>query len=647
MPFGSPIAGASPRGVFRHPLLAVLCLALAAPAQAGWFSHKPAATGPSAPASASVMADALDATSGASAAATTSAPTATPADAPAATAVPVTVTEAAGASANAAIPANLDRLPQTPGNSTLENLGDDAVTADNDGLTSGEAAADDADGEGSDPYDEFEVVLPSVEESDLDDSEVGNGQYSAEELAAMGNLWDRLRKGAGIDTSLDNERIEIQRNWYLKNSTYLDRMARRATRYLHHTISEAEKRGMPAELALLPIIESAYDPFAYSHANAAGMWQFIPGTARYMGVKQNDWFDGRRDVLESTRAAYDFLELLYRKFGDWQHVLAAYNAGPGAVQRAINRNQAAGLPTDFWSLRLPAETRSYVPRFLAVAQIIKDPEAYGVNLRPVLNQPFFRVISINSQVDMPQAASLAGVSLKEFYQLNPGFKRQFTDPEGPHRLLVPAGLPDDFEADIAALPVPNATLAQHYTVKRGDTLYKVARQFGMTPQALRELNKLSSDKLAAGRTLTIARGNVSPEYLALRQEMKLDRSPLAPRQVVKSKIYKVKRGDTLGSIARRHGVSVKALAKLNGIGTRAKLRPGQVLTLKQVKTTTRFAKAGKGTQKITYKVKKGDTLSSIARRHNVSVKQIQGWNGKRSTINPGQKLVLHLGKRVR
>lgn len=626
MPSGSPITGITPRGIHCRSLIAALWLALATPAQAGWFSSKPE----EAPA-----------------------PATTPAAVPAAAAV--SVAEAADTSAHAPIPASLDHLPDTPGNSTLELLGEEADPADGAGADGEETAAAAAGTEGSDaegdPYDEFEVVLPSVEESDLDDSEVAAGQYSAEELAALGNLWDRLRKGAQIDTTVDNERIEVQRNWYLKNSTYLDRMARRATRYLHYTVSEAEKRNMPTELALLPIIESAYDPFAYSHANAAGMWQFIPGTARFMGVKQNEWFDGRRDVIESTRAAYDFLSLLYRKFGDWQQVLAAYNAGPGAVQRAIDRNRADGLPTDFWSLRLPAETRSYVPRFLAMAQIVKTPEAYGVDLRPVLNQPFFRVISIQRQVDMPQAASIAGLSLKEFYQLNPGFKRQSTDPDGPHRLLVPAGLPPDFEADIAALPAPQATLAQLYTVKRGDTLFKVARQFGMAPQALRELNKLSSDKLAAGRTLTIARGNVSTEYLALRQEMKLDRSPLAPRQVVKRKIYKVKRGDTLGAIARRHGLSVKALARLNGMGTRAKLRPGQVLTLKQVKATTRVATAPKGMRKITYKVKKGDTLSSIARRHNVSVKQIRNWNGKRNTINPGQALVIYAagrgGKRAR
>lgn len=622
MPFGPHSAGRCLRGAALRPLAAALLLALTTPAQAGWFSRK--------------------------------APE--PAVQPETSATPISTLDATTAAGSVGIPAATDTLPDTPGNSALEQI-EGAATADEageDAVADGDAERDadadtnaDAVAEDEADADEDVVLLPSVEESDLQDDQP-QGQYSAEELAALGNLWDRLRAGAGIDTSVDNERIEIQRGWYLKNGDYLDRMSRRANRYLYHTVSEAERRGMPTELALLPIIESAYDPFAYSHANAAGMWQFIPGTARIMGVKQNEWFDGRRDIIDSTRAAYDFLSLLYRKFNDWQLVLAAYNAGPGAVQRAIERNRAAGLPTDFWNLRLPAETRSYVPRFLAVAQIVKTPEAYGATLRPVLNQPYFRAISVRSQVDMPQAASIAGVSLKEFYQLNPGFKRQATDPEGPHRLLVPAALPLDFEADIAALPVPETVVTQTHTVARGETLFGVARKYGLSAAALREMNRLKSDRLGQGQVLTIARGNASPEYLALRQEMKLDRSPLASRSVVKSKIYKVKRGDTLGSIARRHGVSIKTLARLNHISSRAKLRPGQVLTVKQVRTKAVAKSTGKGkkgARRITYKVKKGDTLSSIGRRYNVSVKEIRRWNGASSKLNPGQGLVLYVASR--
>lgn len=615
MPFGPLFARRPLRGFAMRPLAAALCLGLAVPAQAGWFSHK--TEPPSAPAPAAVADQPPPGTS-------------------------ISTLDAASTAASAAIPANPDELTSAPGNSTLEISGEDDAAGADAGATTDQGAAAAGAAKADANGDEDEIVLPSVEESDLDDSDMPLGQYSAEELASLGNLWERLRRGAQLDTSIENERIEIQRNWYVKNSGYIERMSRRATRYLYYTISEAERRNLPTELALLPVIESAYDPFAYSHADAAGMWQFIPGTARIMGVKQNEWFDGRRDIIESTRAAYDFLSLLYKKFGDWQLVLAAYNAGPGAVQRAIERNQAEGLPTDFWSLRLPAETRSYVPRFLAVAQIVKTPEAYGVYLRPVLNQPFFRAISLHGQVDMPEAASIAGVSLKEFYQLNPGFKRQATDPEGPHRLLVPAGLPPDFEADIAALPVPQDSVTQTYKVKKGDTLFRIARHFGMTPAALREINRLKSDRVPMGKVLTIARGNASPEYLVLRQEMKLDRSPMAPRKVLVSKIYTVRKGDTLGSVARRHGVSVKTLARLNHLGTRSTLRPGQVLTIKQVKATTRVADGGGGLRKITYKVRKGDTLSSIARRQKVTVRQLDSWNGKHGKLSPGQSLVIYV-----
>lgn len=491
------------------------------------------------------------------------------------------------------------------------------------------------------------VLLPNVEESALGEVDGPDAQLDPAELAAKGDVWERMRAGFQMDISEDNERIAVQRNWYLQHGDYLDRMALRATRYLHYTVTEAEKRGLPTELALLPIIESAYDPFAYSHASAAGMWQFIPGTGKIFGLKQNWWYDGRRDVIESTRAAYDFLGMLYTRFGDWQLVLAAYNAGPGAVQRAINRNLAAGLPTDFWSLKLPAETRAYVPRFIAVAQVIKSPESFGRSLRPVVNQAFFRAITTNGQIDMTAAAQIAGVSLKEFYQLNPGYNRWATDPEGPHRLLVPASLPQDFEAQISALPVPENVAAKTYKVKKGDTLYRVSRKFGLTPDEFKRLNSLKSNNLPTGRTLTITRANISPEFIALNQEMHLDHMDSVSGNSKVSKSYKVRRGDTLASIARRHGLSAKSLARWNSMSTRSHIRTGQRLTLQADQQTGRQRLARVGNKKgsrevksIHYQVKKGDTLASISRRYNISVKQIKQWNVSSHKLQPGQGLVL-------
>jgi membrane-bound lytic murein transglycosylase D len=611
MPFGNQSSWPTLARHGKSALAAAIFLGLAAQSHAGWFGRKSAEPRPE------------------EVAVVEHSP------------VAISALAATDSSSGATIEARSEALPETPGNSEL----DQGLATDNtldDPATTEDAAQEE------DDKDESVVLLPNVEESEVNGLDTADLNYSAEELAARGDLWERLRKGFQMETSVDNERIEIQRNWYLRNSDYLNRMALRASRYLHYTVGEAEKRNLPTELALLPVIESAYDPFAYSHAHAAGMWQFIPGTARIMGVKQNEWFDGRRDILESTRAAYDFLTMLYQKFGDWQLALAAYNAGPGAVQRAINRNQEAGLPTDFWSLKLPAETRSYVPRFLAMAQIVKSPESFGVSLRPVLNQPFFRVINTKGQVDLPQAAQIAGISLRELFQLNPGFKRQATDPEGPHRLLVPAALPQDFESDIAALHPPALVATETYKVRKGDTLYRVARKHNVNPADLKRLNGLKSDRLPVGRVLTIARGNASPEFLALRSELKLDRT-YSPVKVVRSKVYKVRRGDTLMSIARRHGISAKALARMNGMSTKTKVRAGQFLTVRQVKASgkQRVASTAKGkkagVRKIRYEVRRGDTLASIGKRYKVSIKQIKRWNASSSKLRPGQDLVLFVG----
>lgn len=633
MPFGFFFSGRFLRGFAIRPLAAALSLALVAPAHAGWFSHKEKQPSAEIPVDSSIAESSNDSA------------TAPKSDNghPQAGGQAISALQASHLDSDTPAAAQEEQaLPQVPGNSAddLSLSGDDANT--DDGTDDNPDQASDAD-QGDDSV----VLLPNVQESDLDDTDTPDGQYSPEELAALGDLWERLRHGFQMDTSIDNDRIAVQRDWYLKNQDYLARMARRANRYLYYTVSEAEKRNLPTELALLPIIESAYDPFAYSHADAAGMWQFIPGTARIMGLKLNNWFDGRRDIVESTRAAYDFLSLLYGKFGDWQLALAAYNAGPGAVQRAIDRNRAIGRPTDFWSLRLPAETRAYVPRFLAVAQIVKSPESFGAKLRPVLNQPFFRAITVKGQVDLTKAADMAGISLKEMYQLNAGFKQQATDPEGPHRLLVPAALPEDFAADIAALPVPQQVVAETYRVRRGDTLYAVARRFHVQPAELKRINNLKSNRLVAGHALTITRANVSPQFLALRNEMHLDRSSYSARPV-RSVVYKVRRGDTLGSIARRHGMTVKTLARLNGISPRATIRNGQHLTVKASPraSSRRVASASHRSRskprKIHYQVRHGDTLSSISRRYNVSVKQIKNWNRSHNTLHPGQGLVLYV-----
>ena len=265
-----------------------------------------------------------------------------------------------------------------------------------------------------------------------------------------GDVWKRMTVGFKMNLDYQHPRINAQRSWFISRQPYLDRLSARASRYLYHTVKEAERRGLPTELALLPVIESSYDPAATSSAAAAGLWQFIPSTGRIYGLQQNAGYDGRRDVVESTRAAYEFLGSLYNQFGSWELALAAYNAGPGRIQQAINRNKAAGLPTDYWSLRLPEETMNYVPRFLAVAQMIKNQQQYGVSLPPIANRPHFREVAVGP-VSLNDIAQITGLSRAELYQLNPGHRGERIDVSSPQRIIIPADLSPTVDARLLKL----------------------------------------------------------------------------------------------------------------------------------------------------------------------------------------------------
>ncbi len=268
-----------------------------------------------------------------------------------------------------------------------------------------------------------------------------------------GDVWRRMTVGFKLNLNVQNSRINAQRSWFISRQPYLDRLSARASRYLYYTVKEAERRGLPTELALLPVIESSYDPAATSSAAAAGLWQFIPSTGKIYGLRQSDLYDGRRDVVESTRAAYEYLSSLYNQFGSWELALASYNAGPGRIQQAINRNIAAGLPTDYWSLRLPEETMNYVPRFLAVAQMIKSPQQYNVNLPAIANRPHFREVSIPGAINLDELSRLTGVSRGELYALNPAHRGNFTDPLAPRRILIPNDVNQLVDSKISTMQV--------------------------------------------------------------------------------------------------------------------------------------------------------------------------------------------------
>ena len=290
--------------------------------------------------------------------------------------------------------------------------------------------------------DALENLLQATDMSMVEGDELAIQRY--------GNLWDRIRRGYRMN-DITNARIEAQKSWFYTRQSYLDRLTARASRYLHHTVAEAERRGIPSELALLPIIESSYDPSATSNAAAAGLWQFIPSTGRIYGLNQSASYDGRRDVIESTRAAYDFLTSLYNQFGSWELALAAYNAGPGRVSRAIRANQEQGLPTDYWSLKLPTETMNYVPRFLAIAQIVKAPNSYGIHLPAIANRNHFRTVPVNYGVNLSEVASITGVAVDELRLLNPALLNQTVDEIGPNRIVIPDSLPSQMDAQLSAL----------------------------------------------------------------------------------------------------------------------------------------------------------------------------------------------------
>lgn len=474
------------------------------------------------------------------------------------------------------------------------------------------------------------------------------------------DLWERLR--AGFDwPDIEHDRIDAQMARYTRHPDYLSRVATRAERYLYHIVTELERRELPLELALLPIVESGYDPYAYSHGRAAGLWQFIPGTARMYGLEQDWWHDQRRDVKESTRAALDFLEDLAQAFdGDWMLALAGYNAGPGNVRRALRRNRDRGLPDDFFALPLPAETRAYVPKLLALRKLIADPEAFDLLLPEIPNEPHFAVVAIGGQLDLAQAADLAGIDSRELYLLNPSLNRWATHPKGPYRLLVPKNRAETFERGIANLD-PSERIAWHrHMIRPGESLSTIARQHNTDVATLRMLNDITGNMIRAGDALLIPRASAGSEAYALSQDQRAAaRDTRFGRDESREELrYRVRPGDSFWTIARAHGVSVNQVARWNGMAPRDPLRAGRELILWLPGGGNARSSAGAlcadggcslpqredEVRRVNYEVRSGDSLARIASRFGVSVAQITEWNQLNPArfLQPGQQLLLHV-----
>ena len=461
------------------------------------------------------------------------------------------------------------------------------------------------------------------------------------------NLLAKLRWGFSLEPA-DNRRIRAERDWYVKHPDYLTRVFTRAQLYLPFITEQLEQRGLPLELALLPIVESAYDPFAYSHGRAAGLWQMIPGTARRFGIKQNWWYDGRRDVVDSTRAALDYLEYLYElNEGDWLNAIASYNSGEGNVRNAVRRNRRSGKAEDFWNLRLSAETTTYVPKLLALVDIVRDPSRFNLTLPSVVDEPQFVVADIESQLDLALAAELAGVDVDTVYAYNPGYNRWSTDPNGPHRLVMPVEAADDFAAALAGVPHGERVRWKRHKVRNGETISEIAQKYHTTITSVRAANNLRGNTIRAGHYLLIP---VATKPLATYSQSADARlAKTQSRQRAGHKVdHFVASGESFWTISRRYSVTTRQLAAWNGMAPGDTLPVGRKLVVwthaaasPRVSPTTAL---GNTTRKLRYTVRRGDSLYLIANKFRITIADLVRWNkiDKNKILRPGQTLTMYV-----
>jgi membrane-bound lytic murein transglycosylase D len=413
-------------------------------------------------------------------------------------------------------------------------------------------------------------------------SQAAPREYQPKEVnyspADFNDLWDRIRAGYDLP-SVNSKHIAVYERWYASRPEYINRLVKRATPYLYHITVQVEQRNMPMEIALLPAIESAYKPNAISSAKAVGIWQFIPSTGKHYGLKQNWWYDGRKDIYASTNSALNYLEKLHKDFdGDWSLALASYNAGEGTVSRAIKANKKAGKPSNYTALKLRSETQRYVPKLIALSNIIKNPEKYGLKIARVPNEPYFRVMHLSSQVELGVVADAANIQIEELEMLNPGIKRWATDPKGPHHLLVPAYSSEVVADALAGIPQHKRVRWAHYRVKKGDTLGVISKRHGITVASLKKTNNLRSSRIQINQDLLIPQGKSyrSATLKSSKKSSSRSRSSASPQA---PKIISVKKGDTLWSLSRRYKVTLNELTKWNKISSSDLLFKGQKLKI--------------------------------------------------------------------
>jgi membrane-bound lytic murein transglycosylase D len=481
------------------------------------------------------------------------------------------------------------------------------------------------------------------------------------------DLWQRIKSGYAMPNSTSNL-VERHENWYSTRPDYVKRMVERSQRYLFHIVEEVEKRGMPTEIALLPMIESAYNPQAYSSGRASGIWQFIPSTGKHFGLRQDWWVDNRRNITFATDAALTYLQKLHAMFGAWDLALAAYNAGEGTVGRAIEKNRKLGLPTDYESLNLPPETKNYVPKLQAIKNLMTNPGNYGLKIQTIANTPYFAKVSAPAQIDAHLAAKLAEITDSEFLALNPSYNRPvITGGDDKHELLLPIIAAQAFRTNLAGYNKPLVSW-KTYFAKRGERMESIASKFGIKLGQLRDVNDLpdqkkirnsstilvpiNSDGVNAAKTaladtkLSVTGSNIvkeaSKEVSSEQNSANIDLSSADSKtshqdEALPSKQHSVKKGESLMSIAKHYDTSVKEIMALNSLKNKH-VKTGQLLMITSAAPSIESANTKKIATKA-YTVKPGDTVYSIAQKHAISVADLKRWNSNMSDqIQPGQKL---------
>lgn len=471
----------------------------------------------------------------------------------------------------------------------------------------------------------------------LIDSDVMAGDN---DVISFSDIWARVGAGLQFSDSYDNDRIDSQIAFYKENPNYILDVTERSGPFIYTIVEELQKRNMPMEFALLPIVESAYNPNASSR-DTVGLWQIMNATGRSLGLKQDWWYDGRRDPIASTTAALDYLQTLYAMFdNDWPLALAAYNSGQGTVQKAIELNKDKSRGTDYWSLNLPTITEDYVPKLIALSRLIAAPEHYGLELAQISNEPVVEAVDVGSQIDLALAANIAGMEPETLYQLNPGFRQWATHPDGPYTLLLPITHVAQFVDAVANLQTQDRVTWDRYVVQPGDSLSKIAAQFRTQVSALAQANNIKGSRIVAGESMLIPRAYNSMTPLVTPNAPEYASSTATPTSAPIR--YEVRSGDSLWAIAHRFNLGSETLAGWNNIPSNAVLRPGQVLLLRAEPALAQSQREGATRQAVNYKVMPGDSLARIAQRFDVDVADLAAWNDidVKNLIHPGQQLIV-------